>query len=472
MTDKEKTAKLIELVDELCNPDFSKEKISVNNWVNILMHVYANDYRHTYSDIFNKLQSIFTKDMEVGVALGENLNTLSLAIQDDLAADGSDVNLMNASKGFRKFADHINLEIGRYNFIKNQFPVQTPPLAGGGVIKEDSSYENLSNKINEVSRAVDNIRPIATQAQKGIDKVDDKLENNKISSITALTIFSAVILAFSGGITFEAGVFKGIADASPYRLVFTTSLTGFILFNTIFVLLYIVGKMTGKAISTKCKYMSLDKPSVVANRACGDGVCIKACSEVSIACRILHKYSYVFAINVVLLWVMYADFVLWNFKNIVFNLTIGIYIALPLSIVLISIIILALFKTIQEKRITLNAKIRLVSKYLNPVEANSSISGMSRLLLSLSSVLSGFQKKDIQDEFADIFSRECVNDEKQFKELLKKINLFVEENFLTDDTLADTISLRKHNLNKKKWKILVSDLKKQLITQNKMLSIY
>ena len=74
-----------------------------------------------------------------------------------------------------------------------------------------------------------------------MDKIDSKLDSNKISSITTLTIFSAVVLAFSGGITFEAGMLQGMAAASPYRLVFTIALTGFILFNTIFALLYMVG---------------------------------------------------------------------------------------------------------------------------------------------------------------------------------------------------------------------------------------
>ena len=40
-----------------------------------------------------------------------------------------------------------------------------------------------------------------------------------------------MVLAFSGGITFEAGMLQGMAAASPYRL----------LFNTIFALLYMVG---------------------------------------------------------------------------------------------------------------------------------------------------------------------------------------------------------------------------------------
>ena len=89
-----------------------------------------------------------------------------------------------------------------------------------------------------------------------------------------------------------------------------TDSTGFILFNTIFALLYLVGKMAGKTISTRCKYLSLEKEGLHASRRCGDGYCQRECSSVNLFCRILHKYSYVVAINFILLWTMYADFVL------------------------------------------------------------------------------------------------------------------------------------------------------------------
>ena len=69
------------------------------------------------------------------------------------------------------------------------------------------------------------------------------------------------------------------------------ALSGFILFNTIFALLYLVGKMAGKRISTKCKYMVNADDNYNQCQSCGDGYCTKECAEVSIACRIFHKYS-------------------------------------------------------------------------------------------------------------------------------------------------------------------------------------
>lgn len=224
-------------------------------------------------------------------------------------SNNTDTDYRNVEFGYRKFADHIRLEIGRYNFIKSNFLCKQVDEEIDPV-SEKTSAETTS-KLLELETAINNMRPTVTKTQKAVERadyllsgLDEKLENNKISSITTLTIFSAVILAFSGGITFEAGIFNGMANSTPYRLVFTIGLTGFILFNTIFALLYLVGKMAGKKISSKCKYLSFENSRHI-NRVCGDGYCTKGCSEVTFSCKMLHKYSYVFAINIFIIYILY-----------------------------------------------------------------------------------------------------------------------------------------------------------------------
>lgn len=261
MTDKEKTDELLNLIDVLCNVDFAKNQDTVDGWVVKLNRVYSNEYRHTYSDIFFKIQKIMSdtlsnssvSDTEVLEILGENLNVLGNRIDELATQNSDDANYKNTVSGYKKFSDHIRLEIGRYNFIKSRL---TNLAASENLVKANDEHSSVdSKKIQKLEQDINAIRPTVAQAQKQLDGLDEKLENNKVSSITTLTIFSAVILAFSGGITFESGVFKGMAETTPYRLVFTIALSGFILFNTIFALLYLVGKMAGKRISTKCKYL-------------------------------------------------------------------------------------------------------------------------------------------------------------------------------------------------------------------------
>lgn len=59
-------------------------------------------------------------------------------------------------------------------------------------------------------------------------------------SISILSIFSAVVLAFMGGISFSGSVLENFASVSMFRLIVTIVLLGFIVFNTIGILLRFV----------------------------------------------------------------------------------------------------------------------------------------------------------------------------------------------------------------------------------------
>ncbi len=315
MNEVDKKTELQELIESLCDVGFSKDTKKIDEWIQRLNKIYANKYRHTYSDIFFKLQEIIAKsDSEVLETLGENLDVLKEKIELLVSQNSDDENLKITLSGYKKLADHINLEIGRYNFIKNQFTVATTPATPLTTPIPTTIDNELGDKVYKLADDVKKMRPITTQAQRELDKLDSRLESNKISSITTLTIFSAVVLAFSGGITFEVGMLQGMASASAYRLVFVIALTGFVLFNTIFALLYLVGKLAGKSISTKCRHCSND-PSNSGKCTCGDGTCTKELASGTIFCRILHKYCYVLIINIILLFVMYSDFFLWFFNG-------------------------------------------------------------------------------------------------------------------------------------------------------------
>ena len=451
MTDQEKTEELGSLIDELCNAKFAKEKSTLDMWIEKLKKIYANDYRHSYSDIFYKVQSIISKnsDTEVLEILGENLNELGKRLSELLSQNIDDANLKNASVSYKKFSDHIKLEIGRYNFIKSQFSAEiglTDSNSKSTDIKR-AEIDEINQKINEVSTAVNNIRPITTEAKKQLDKIDDKLENNKISSITTLTIFSAVVLAFSGGITFEAGIFKGMAETSAYRLVFTIALTGFILFNTIFALLYLVGKMAGKTISTRCKYMTIDSNYQNATRRCGDGYCQKECSTINLLCRILHKYPYVLIVNVILLWVMYADFVVFC-----------VWQMLPLIFIVLAFIVYLVIRKIQERKIVFQFKVQLVEKIISPSKETSVFYRIGRIMTDAF----GSKSTNPSEEFLKSIKNEKVVTDKDYKKVLKQLNAFSCQEIVNKNRLCTSISHRKHSHNKKKWKVLKKEFRKYL----------
>lgn len=451
MTEKEKTAELLDLIDTLCDVNFSKNQNTVNEWVNRLNRVYSNGYRHTYSDIFFKIQQIMSdamssssrNDTEVLEILGENLNVLGKRIDELAAQNSDDANYKNTFWGYKKFSDHIRLEIGRYNFIKSRFASVAIEKDFGK--SSDARSSVTPKQLQKIEQDINAIRPTVAQAKQQLDNLDEKLESNKISSITTLTIFSAVILAFSGGITFESGIFKGMVETSPYRLVFTIALSGFILFNTIFALLYLVGKMAGKQISTKCKYLENDTDDYVQCQSCGDGYCTKECAEVSIACRIFHKYSYVLVVDTVLLYVLYSDFFLWLSKGVLrepsFYLSQGILI----FFIVLSFVVHYVRKKIRLYRIKLHYKVAILQDIVEPKAPVSVLMHLSEIL---SKPFYGVTAKSAKESFMDKVQSMSKVD------ALAYLDEFVDEYLLSNYRLSISVTKQEHKINQKKWKEL------------------
>ena len=453
MTDKEKTGELLSLIDALCDVNFAKEQNNIDGWVSKLNKVYSNEYRHTYSDIFFKIQQIMSdtlsnndaSDTEVLEVLGENLNVLGNRIDELAAQNSDDANYKNTVSGYKKFSDHIRLEIGRYNFIKSRF---TGTAADGNSGKATDKHSAIDTERIKLERAVDATRPIVAQAQKQLDSLDEKLESNKISSITTLTIFSAVILAFSGGITFESGIFQGMVASTSYRLVFTIALSGFILFNTIFALLYLVGKMAGKRISTKCKYMVNADDNYNQCQSCGDGYCTKECAEVSIACRIFHKYSYVLAIDAILLYVLYTDFFLWYSKGVLLSPAFYLPQIFLILIIIASYCVHRVRKSRRLKRIKMHYKVAILTDILEPKAPMAS--ALIRLGEIISKSFYGSPSRSAKDSFLDTVKARQLNKD----DALNYLDEFIDEYLIADRRTSISVSKREHRINCKKWKEL------------------
>ena len=454
MTDKEKTGELLSLIDALCDVNFAKEQNNIDGWVSKLNKVYSNEYRHTYSDIFFKIQQIMSdtlsnndaSDTEVLEVLGENLNVLGNRIDELAAQNSDDANYKNTVSGYKKFSDHIRLEIGRYNFIKSRFTGTAADGNSGKATDEHSAID--TERVLKLEQAINAIRPRVAQAQKQLDSLDGKLESNKISSITTLPIFSAVILAFSGGITFESGIFQGMVESTSYRLVFTIALSGFILFNTIFALLYLVGKMAGKRISTKCKYLVTADNKYNKCQSCGDGYCTKECAEVSIACKILHKYSYVLAIDAILLYVLYTDFFLWYSKGALLAPTFYLPQIFLILIIIAFCCVHRVRKDRRLKRIKMHYKVAILTDILEPKTPTAS--ALIRLSEIISKSFYGSPSRSAKDSFLESVKARQLNKD----DALNYLDEFIDEYLIADCRLSISVSKREHRINCKKWKEL------------------
>ena len=240
MNYKQKSNTLLDFLSQLAN-DSEYSKKDRDKEIQILVRIYSDGFRHSYAKISTKIQTILEEDINKGECLSQNLQMIKKSIEKLTYDEEISAEICNK---VRKLCDHVNLEIGRYNLIVNKIEERInvlPDKQNTGIVT-NGNIDDLDKRITSIENKLGGIVNKAYEATKELEKVDGKLERNSMSSITTLTIFSAVILAFTGSITFTSGVFSGMSSVSPYRIVFVTSIIGAVVFNLIFMLLLLLVK--------------------------------------------------------------------------------------------------------------------------------------------------------------------------------------------------------------------------------------
>lgn len=348
MTDFERNSKLNDLIDELAvSEHYWNDKIYIQHG-KILSDIYSEgNYITKNSQVFSILSKYFESNRSQLEGLNFNLEQLTKYITLEKFGEIT-------FNGFQALHDQINLEIGRYHLYEKKLKVQSG--AQGSV-----DTNELRLKIKKLENDIEISNAVTADAKKAMIEVDSKLERNSISSITALTIFSAVILTFSGGFNLVTGVLSEISSVSALKLTLISSLLGFILYNTIFMLLYVVAKMTGKSISGYCKYFrrSSDDDDTLQN--CENGYCLRNNTGDNLMCKVIRKYTLTLTINLIFVLIMYYSFTVWLFNECSYLKSTDFPIEVPIIVYLVPILIA--LSVILSKVSGLSNKIQLKRQY-------------------------------------------------------------------------------------------------------------
>lgn len=89
------------------------------------------------------------------------------------------------------------------------------------------ALHQIENAKNIASNNIENAKVDLTNEVKSMQK----------EYITILGIFASIVLTFVGGISFSSSILENIAEVSPFRLILVIDFLGFILTNTIYLLL-------------------------------------------------------------------------------------------------------------------------------------------------------------------------------------------------------------------------------------------
>lgn len=187
-------------------------------------------------------------------------------------------------------------------------------------------------------------------AQKGIaektkqeskdlkNKLNKQQQKNAESSITILGIFVGIVMVFFGGFSILTEAITTMNVVTPYRLIFTMLAFGFIMYNIVILLFFLIGKITNKSIQCKChKCIPKDEKSGLNCANC------KANYGILGICKLQRLYPYIYWGNTVIISGMSFIFSMWiHFKMVgeVKNLQIRILIG---SIAAVAVVLAAWF---------------------------------------------------------------------------------------------------------------------------------
>lgn len=196
---------------------------ALNSYKEKFKEIYSCDYRHEYSKITDVLFQI--EDSEERAFLSGKIKDIGNSIEDD-----------GLKRRVLKLWDHINLENIRLEKLKK-------------ISKEANS---AFTEVSEIKQKYSELEKLAEVVDSKIKEMNKDIDNSTSKSITILGIFSGIVMAFTGGLSFIASSLQNMNQVSIYRLVLVITLLATAIFDIIFMLMYMIARFTDSYIGGKC----------------------------------------------------------------------------------------------------------------------------------------------------------------------------------------------------------------------------
>ncbi len=216
--------KLKEISEEL-EPSENK----IKEYYAFLKNIYSNeDFRHSYAELSRFSEEVLPDSRDILIA---NLD-LVLSYANNHTNDST--NDKNIIKRIGKLADHLELETIRLSRIEQ--------------------IKRLGEKVSAEKKEAEEL---ISQNKEKLEKYNTAIDNMNTQMVSVLGIFSAVVIAFFGGMSYFSSVFSVLKEAPVYTVLMIGSFLGIVVINTIYFLLrYILiiihkEKIIGKAHTQK-----------------------------------------------------------------------------------------------------------------------------------------------------------------------------------------------------------------------------
>jgi hypothetical protein len=318
----DKHEKLIDLLNRLANEKrldkLEQEEEKIGQYIDEFRVIYSQEFRHIYSKVHSILVNL---DEQQRIFLGDSIKTIYDKICKEEKSESE------VAKSILKLWDHIELENMRIAELSSY--VARAEKGYNKIEGYSEKIDQFSQKINDISEQIVKAQDDLGTTTDNIKEVEDKVRNSTIQSITVLSIFSGIVMAFSGGVSFIASSMQNINSISKYRLVFVVLLLGMIMFNTIFLLIYMIGKITNTYVGSRCKH----------------SIPLQGCKEKAFKCAFI-RYPFICWMNFVLLLGMVGLYILHICERFILPKNIdGLYnsplkVIIPIVVVIIGVLAL------------------------------------------------------------------------------------------------------------------------------------
>lgn len=218
-----------------------------------LKKIYKNkDFRHSYAEISRKIEPCSS----------DQRTLLTDFIDEVIKYLESNHEQRYIINGLGKLADHLELESIRLDrmeeikLIDSKFKIKSDEI--------DKKLNEYNTKTNRLQSQINNI-------------------NTQV--VTVLGIFAGLVITFSTANDMSRSILENISALNYSQIIFVILMLGFVLYNCIFIVLYMISKIIGVSLAVECRrkeceYCNKNHWSII---------------------RLLKKYPYIFWADILLI---------------------------------------------------------------------------------------------------------------------------------------------------------------------------
>lgn len=304
------------LLKEMARSCLEEEDEQISVFASQLKELYIPSFRHRYSEFFPMLVEIDEEESELGLDfLSTNIRKVRKYVERKCAA--GDTTYDSLYKPMMKLSDHLSLEIARYSHfisqnrqimdltdkhqdLQAQLAETTERLheATAKLDQANARFCTTETKLKDAEAKLQTIETDLPTATTDLNTVKKSLASIHIDIIAVLSIFASIVLTFSGSMTVLGSALTGMQEVHALKATFFVLLCGFVLGNIIFLLMYLVGKLTSRNIYARCKTENC--------------TCEKPCNGLK---RIRRRLPYIYWLNLILIVLMAVVVVVWYLDN-------------------------------------------------------------------------------------------------------------------------------------------------------------